>query len=113
MLRFKPALNSKGLRQIFSGCPFLPSLQASPEFKGIKTLLCYPMYQHCELQASPEFKGIKTVFEWGDHWGAPLQASPEFKGIKTCSLNNPLVCAGFKPALNSKGLRPEKARATL
>ena len=36
-----------------------------------------------------------------------LQASPEFKGIKTNqSLLFHVCVVGFKPALNSKGLRP-------
>ena len=34
-----------------------------------------------------------------------LQASPEFKGIKTWLLVVPALEDGFKPALNSKGLR--------
>ena len=34
------------------------------------------------LQASPEFKGIKTAVEV-EYSASALQASPEFKGIKT------------------------------
>jgi len=36
-------------------------LQASPEFKGIKTKSERFDVEHFSLQASPEFKGIKTV----------------------------------------------------
>ena len=82
-LSFKPALNSKGLRRFI--CFYIPSfhlLQASPEFKGIKTQRRRNR-RIDPLQASPEFKGIKTGLlriHQSDSW---LQASPEFKGIKT------------------------------
>ncbi len=36
---FKPALNSKGLRREQRATMFDDLLQASPEFKGIKTLI--------------------------------------------------------------------------
>ena len=39
-LRFKPALNSKGLRLGFVEVHGVLGLQASPEFKGIKTNQC-------------------------------------------------------------------------
>ena len=57
----KPALNSKGLRR-FGIAPHgrTASLQASPEFKGIKTNRYRYMHKMVTLQASPEFKGIKT-----------------------------------------------------
>ena len=57
---FKPALNSKGLRhnERLKGVT-LALLQASPEFKGIKTM-DFPRIRNFRLQASPEFKGIKT-----------------------------------------------------
>ena len=59
------------------------------------------------LQASPEFKGIKTQGTEDIYSRAiQLQASPEFKGIKTCFQGRYLVRHRFKPALNSKGLRP-------
>ena len=35
------------------------------------------------LQASPEFKGIKTIGVFRSTTSFALQASPEFKGIKT------------------------------
>ena len=105
--RSKPALNSKGLRHATIISSSRWRLQASPEFKGIKTMRVtsvspqpvgskpalnskglrrddsLDVILRCALQASPEFKGIKTV-----SFGAPgcicgLQASPEFKGIKT------------------------------
>ena len=58
------------------------------------------------LQASPEFKGIKTPCGLHSYALSWLQASPEFKGIKTCSAHcNQNSRVGFKPALNSKGLR--------
>ena len=63
------------------------ALQASPEFKGIKTGLCWITQRGTQLQASPEFKGIKTLLR-ALHCMRPdpLQASPEFKGIKTLSM---------------------------
>ena len=127
---FKPALNSKGLRQLYagySGCS--NTLQASPEFKGIKTAAsgvfamvksfkpalnskglrpcaCSLPKHRRWLQASPEFKGIKTVEgSKGFCSTSMLQASPEFKGIKTYFHRNESPQNGFKPALNSKGLR--------
>ena len=126
---FKPALNSKGLRRC-RGCSYsLKKLQASPEFKGIKTALpssvrrfwgfkpalnskglrppaWLPLWNSIGLQASPEFKGIKT-WPCSNVSRIPrLQASPEFKGIKTSLLPPAGLPLGFKPALNSKGLRP-------
>jgi len=61
LTRFKPALNSKGLRPSSLMVFIASSLQASPEFKGIKTSQPgrTPCVE-CPLQASPEFKGIKT-----------------------------------------------------
>ena len=57
------------------------------------------------LQASPEFKGIKTCSAASFSISAWLQASPEFKGIKTYTRATPRHKFSFKPALNSKGLR--------
>ena len=57
-------------------------LQASPEFKGIKTP-CVLTFELQQLQASPEFKGIKTNSCPPLPNIVALQASPEFKGIKT------------------------------
>ena len=87
------------------------ALQASPEFKGIKTCSKYLTPSSSLLQASPEFKGIKTparlvfsILRW-------LQASPEFKGIKTrFQTTNWSIIVSFKPALNSKGLRQSNQR---
>ena len=104
---FKPALNSKGLRPLlYRACRREVLLQASPEFKGIKTRQTHKCRHPRWLQASPEFKGIKTMRVGRCCKTGLLQASPEFKGIKTgCGV----VCVAhmrFKPALNSKGLRP-------
>ena len=106
MLGFKPALTSKGLRP--DNLPLfvvLDWLQASPEFKGIKTIQYHDSPPSSELQASPEFKGIKTSKVVALASGYPLQASPEFKGIKTLRHHHEAGHLGFKPALNSKGLR--------
>jgi len=58
---FKPALISKGLRP---GCKLIATrpdgLQASPDFKGIKTPTTVAGTTKAKLQASPDFKGIKT-----------------------------------------------------
>ena len=127
---FKPALNSKGLRPMrCSAAMRALELQASPEFKGIKTWtlswararmrfkpalnskglrLCRSstVVRHLQLQASPEFKGIKTLFVAYAPISVTLQASPEFKGIKTRASSPTRDRTGrFKPALNSKGLR--------
>ena len=110
----------------FSG---IPRLQASPDFKGIKTLIgavfgavhgfkpaliskglrldaLAQLHLHMALQASPDFKGIKTGAAVCFLSNSSLQASPDFKGIKTPTR---LACFspgfGFKPALISKGLR--------
>ncbi len=82
--RFKPALNSKGLRRSWRRIYRCLSLQASPEFKGIKTWSAHDTVSR-RLQASPEFKGIKTVGGCSMACHPMLQASPEFKGIKTPS----------------------------
>ena len=82
--RFKPALNSKGLRPMRCSLYLHDfSLQASPEFKGIKTSLKDEQKKTRRLQASPEFKGIKTRLIVCFDFHVTLQASPEFKGIKT------------------------------
>ena len=128
--RFKPALISKGLRLSRILALLNASLlQASPDFKGIKTR---PACAHrspwrfkpaliskglrpsswwrtlrgFRLQASPDFKGIKTLTCAANVLRALLQASPDFKGIKTLQRPFPLAaCWRFKPALISKGLR--------
>ena len=62
-----------------------------------------------QLQASPEFKGIKTNSVGSTNFDATLQASPEFKGIKTgACTRSTMHDRRFKPALNSKGLRPRR-----
>ena len=58
-------------------------LQASPEFKGIKTDDVAQFRKILLLQASPEFKRIKTDDVAQFRKILLLQASPEFKGIKT------------------------------
>ena len=86
------------------------ALQASPEFKGIKTLPSVPCHCCTWLQASPEFKGIKTD-------ASPLlfTHSPGFKpalnskGLRPSTCRRYQAALRFKPALNSKGLRPFKA----
>ena len=106
-LRFKPALNSKGLRpDLMVSFTTMPSLQASPEFKGIKTphRSVEPM-RHVPLQASPEFKGIKTLEQLkqaGMHGFKPALNS---KGLRHGAINRFACSISFKPALNSKGLR--------
>ncbi len=46
------------------------------------------------------------MVDWKPSTQRALQASPEFKGIKTPVLERVLALdVGFKPALNSKGLR--------
>ena len=81
-------------------------LQASPEFKGIKTdagpHLAEPLGR---FKPALNSKGLRQVNAGGDGLFAALQASPEFKGIKTSSQDRPHFPFGFKPALNSKGLR--------
>ena len=119
---FKPALNSKGLRRARRHAAARLRLQASPEFKGIKTayhprqVVAAPGFKPAlnskglrpdraanvtidsSLQASPEFKGIKTDGSV-TRSVLTLQASPEFKGIKTLvqPLVQPLVQASSQP----------------
>ena len=104
------------------------SLQASPEFKGIKTVL-RGLSRRCsgskpalnskglrrtahrcvdQLHGSKpalNSKGLRRIGEVSPSICLVLQASPEFKGIKTKSnlINSSAGCS--KPALNSKGLR--------
>ena len=65
-------------------------------------MVCFDFH---ELQASPEFKGIKTRLVREHGRALRLQASPEFKGIKTRVVYVLCNNYSFKPALNSKGLR--------
>ena len=104
---FKPALNSKGLRQLYagySGCS--NTLQASPEFKGIKTAASGVFAMVKSFKPALNSKGLRPCACSLPKHRRWLQASPEFKGIKTS-----IVCSfwisvdSFKPALNSKGLR--------
>ena len=81
--RFKPALNSKGLRPLDGGVTVVGiRLQASPEFKGIKTCSA-----HCNQNSRVGFKPALNSK------GLRLARGPMLRSI------------GFKPALNSKGLR--------
>ena len=73
--RFKPALNSKGLRRVGVDVSRSLMLQASPEFKGIKTGGCVAIHFFLSLQASPEFKGIKTLIS--SLFGSPTVASSQ------------------------------------
>ena len=113
-VRLQASPEFKGIKTVASaGSSQACGLQASPEFKGIKTASSCTRRWRAVLQASPEFKGIKTCFTPGHFALAALQASPEFKGIKTSSaIEKRLHFGGFKPALNSKGLRPQAAAAT-
>ena len=110
-------------------------LQASPDFKGIKTISDSPCSFVVWLQASPDFKGIKTENQvnillhccfkpaliskglrrrarrWLRKWRR-LQASPDFKGIKTSSPARSAPARCFKPALISKGLRLPRSAVT-
>ena len=104
-VRFKPALNSKGLRPIFELYPsWLMSFKPALNSKGLRRVELYHQNLDRELQASPEFKGIKTGL-CACYWQERLQASPEFKGIKTSFDYCLVLFLRFKPALNSKGLR--------
>ena len=74
------------------------TLQASPEFKGIKTNPWPWAGQRPRLQASPEFKGIKTAECLHPAQCFELQASPEFKGIKTSRAESaPIKAASSQP----------------
>ena len=80
-------------------------LQASPEFKGIKTAVPLKLAMVLRFKPALNSKGLRQMPPYGRQ-PIPLQASPEFKGIKTCSAHcNQNSRVGFKPALNSKGLR--------
>src|SRR5574337_1005187 len=103
---FKPALISKGLRLLGRfGSGSTPGLQASPDFKGIKTMPGGVVGQHGRFQASPDFKGIKTSRGTGSMAAAMLQASPDFKGIKTQFRDIFDIYLRFKPALISEERR--------
>ncbi len=65
------------------------------------------------LQASPDFKGIKTISDSPCSFVVWLQASPDFKGIKTENQVNILLHCCFKPALISKGLRPQSVNCRI
>ena len=81
--RFKPALNSKGLRRVFDNVSFyLFRFKPALNSKGLRRLNAFALREREQLQASPEFKGIKTI-----------QHAPLIQRLR------------FKPALNSKGLR--------
>jgi len=108
-VRFKPALNSKGLRlttdSIISASTML---QASPEFKGIKTSAICASDSGSRFKPALNSKGLRLSAPASARF-FPLQASPEFKGIKTRAWRRPCVYPQcFKPALNSKGLRRRK-----
>ena len=83
---FKPALNSKGLRRRAGGLvAWTHALQASPEFKGIKTYTRATPRHKFSFKPALNSKGLRLDFsELSER--LMLQASPEFKGIKTVSL---------------------------
>jgi len=61
------------------------------------------------LQASPEFKGIKTSSVFANAFqGVGFKPALNSKGLRLFELAYFLWRCGFKPALNSKGLRPNK-----
>ena len=80
---FKPALNSKGLR-LCGGlcCCGEVGLQASPEFKGIKTEGAVGSGKARGFKPALNSKGLRQMASV-PAVPTPLQASPEFKGIKT------------------------------
>ena len=58
------------------------------------------------FQATPDFKGIKTLPHLLSSYSTRFQATPDFKGIKTlrrCRLSRSGI--RFRPPLISKGLR--------
>ena len=107
LIRFKPALISKGLRLHRRVVITDHGLQASPDFKGIKTFASIMSISCVWLQASPDFKGIKTRHIFGFRLQF-LRFKPALisKGLRRSSMivSPNWVC--FKPALISKGLRP-------
>ena len=63
--------------------------------------------QYPELQASPEFKGIKTGRPSVDSYTRPgFKPALNSKGLRRSVDEAVGAGCGFKPALNSKGLRP-------
>ncbi len=84
----------------------LEQFQATPDFKGIKTLDFCSFHSPWRFQATPDFKGIKTIKEKKAHAELRFQATPDFKGIKTGAVGfNRSPPSGFRPPLISKGLR--------
>ncbi len=84
MFGSKPALNSKGLRhRRYRSILGNGGLQASPEFKGIKTLVDGRGDAAMGSKPALNSKGLRlfSQLKGDDHF--VLQASPEFKGIKT------------------------------
>ncbi len=103
---FKPALISKGLRLgALDGFRRPQSFKPALISKGLRPLDGGHVGDGDGLQASPDFKGIKTMRRPRSPGNERLQASPDFKGIKT-RFNKPQGSwIRFKPALISKGLR--------
>ncbi len=61
-----------------------PSLNASPEYQGIKTVFSVRFSISLALNASPEYQGIKTlILNVRVSYQFALNASPEYQGIKT------------------------------
>ena len=58
-------------------------LQASPEFKGIKTVFGVLLVNLCRFKPALNSKGLRRAHAAQFLQTPPLQASPEFKGIKT------------------------------
>ena len=86
-------------------------LQASPEFKGIKTYDLEALDHIDSSKPAMNSKGLRQAASRSLAIEDELQASPEFKGIKTdraCSYTRGFLRS--KPALNSKGLRPPALR---
>ena len=75
--RFKPALNSKGLRLSYAlNIRSTRKLQASPEFKGIKTAISIQTKIHCiGFKPALNSKGLRpwTFSDSGRFFGASSQ----------------------------------------
>ena len=73
---FKPALNSKGLRRN-DDLACTPSISFKPALnsKGLRQNDMHKILSNLELQASPEFKGIKTCHPF-NAWAYVASSQP-------------------------------------
>ena len=109
---FRPPLISKGLRhRVISSVEGEGAFQATPDFKGIKTVIYMPMAKWVMFQATPDFKGIKTTI--GFRFKGLLRFRPPLisKGLRLVDLRVSVDLRGFRPPLISKGLNPAAAAA--